>query len=197
MREAGTGISIADLAVPPGTGVLYGIRAPADQLGGQGKLYTINTTTGVATLVGNTGDFFGSIAFAPDGTLYMSAAGLDPLTDNIINIGLKTLNPANASTLSFVATPDFFGALGIRPADGVIFGGTGDLGQIFTINPASGKETLIGSTGRNFVGDIDFQVPEPGTLVLLGLGLLGIAGNWLAREQRGGRDQHCDDTGQT
>src|SRR5436190_16262028 len=72
-----TAISIADLAVQPGTNILYGIRGPNDQLGGQGLLYTINKATGAATLVGNTGDFFGSIAFAPNGTLYMSSADLD------------------------------------------------------------------------------------------------------------------------
>jgi hypothetical protein len=170
---SGTGISIADLAVQPGTGLLYGIRGPGDQLGGQGRLYTINKTTGVATLVGDTGNFFGSIAFAPSGTLYMSAANLDA-SDNIVIVGLKTLNPANAATLSTVTTLDFFGALGVRPTDGVIFGGTGDFHQLFRINPMTGAETLIGDTGRNFVGDIAFLVPEPGTLTLLSLGLLGI-----------------------
>jgi hypothetical protein len=154
----GTPISIADLAAQPRTGVLYGIRGPQDQLGGQGKLYTINKSTGVATLVGSTGDFFGSIAFAPNGALYMSAADLDSM-GNFINIGLKRLNPANAAVLSFVPTNDFFGALGIRPTDGVIFGGTGDSHQIFTVNPITGAETLIGDTGRNFVGDIDFAAP--------------------------------------
>src|SRR5437870_3775009 len=90
---SGIGISMADLAVQPGTGVLFGIRSPGDQLGGQGRLYTINKTTGAATLVGDTGNFFGSIAFAPNGTLYMSAANLDAM-DNFIVVGLKTLTPA-------------------------------------------------------------------------------------------------------
>jgi hypothetical protein len=38
---------------------------------GTANLYTISTT-GAATLVGNTGVFFGSIAFARNGTLYMA-----------------------------------------------------------------------------------------------------------------------------
>ena len=174
-----TPISIADLAIQPGTNTLYGIRSPADQLGGQGLLYTINPLTGLATLVGNTGDFFGSIAFAPDGTLYMSAADLD-MTGNIINRALKTLNPSNAAVLTSVPTNDFFGALGIRPSDSMIFGDNGDLAQLFTINPLTGSETLIGSTGRNFVGDLAFQpsasVPDSGaTLGFMAIGLAGVA----------------------
>jgi len=169
------GISIADLALQPGTGTLLGIRGPNDQLGGQGKLYSINKTTGLATLIGDTGDFFGSIAFAPNGTLYMSAADLDPVSGDLTNIGLKRLNPANAATLSFVGTPDFFGALAVRPEDSIIFGDNGDFAQLFTINAVTGAETLIGSTGRNFVGDLAFTaVPEPGTVALVSalLGLL-------------------------
>lgn len=177
ITDGSNGISIADLALQPGTGTLFGIRAPNDQLNGQGKLYTINKTTGLATLVGATGDFFGSLAFAPNGTLYMATADLDFMTGNLINFGLKRLNPATAATVpgSFVATMDFLGALAVRPEDGVIFGGNGDFGQLFTINPTTGAETLIGSTGRNFVGDLAFQVvPEPATFALVGLGFAAL-----------------------
>ena len=105
----------------------------------------------------------------------MSAADLDPITGSLINIGLKRLNPANAATLSFVGTTDFFGALAVRPEDGVIFGDNGDFAQLFTINANTGAETLIGSTGRNFVGDLAFSpVPEPETVAVVStvLGLL-------------------------
>ncbi len=178
ITDGTNGLSIADLAVQPGTGVIYGIRSPQDQLGGQGRLYTINPATGLATFVGSTGDFFASIAFAPNGILYMSSADLDFATDNIINMSLKTLNPANAGILSTVATQDFFGAFGIR-SDGTIFGGTGDQGQLFTINPVTGAETLIGSTGQNFVGDLAFApVPEPGSFLLALIGVLGFSTAW-------------------
>jgi PEP-CTERM motif len=177
-----TAISIADLAVQPSTGILFGIRGPNDQLGGQGGLYTINKTTGAATLVGDTGHFFGSIAFAPNGTLYMSSADLDFVTGNLINISLRTLNPANAAALTTVPTIDFFGALGIQPTDGVIFGGNGDFSQLFKINAVTGAESLIGNTGRNFVGDLAFQpVPEPTTSALIGLGLVALISWRLAR----------------
>jgi hypothetical protein len=171
LSDGTNGISIADLAVQPGTGTLFGIRGAQDGLNGEGLLYTINVTTGLATLVGDTGHFFGSIAFAPNGTLYMSSADLDFVTGNLINIGLRRINPANAANVSFVPTVDFFGALAIRPEDSVIFGGNGDQAQLFTVNPTTGAETLLGSTGRTFVGDLAFQtVPEPATLALLSLG---------------------------
>jgi hypothetical protein len=175
ITDGSNGLSIADLAVQPVTGLLYGIRSPQDGLNGQGNLYTINSATGFATLVGATGDFFGSIAFAPNGTLYMSAADLDFATDTTVNIALKTLNPANAATLSSIPVNDFYGALGIRE-DSVIFAGTGDRAQLFTINPTTGNATLVGTTGTNFVGDLAFApVPEPGAWILSFAGLAALA----------------------
>jgi hypothetical protein len=174
VTAGGQPIQIADLAAQPGTGVLYGISSSSSgDFNAAGNLYTINTATAVATLVGATGDFFGSIAFAPNGTLYMLAADLDS-SGNIVNQSLKTLNPANAHMLTSVATTVNPGALGIR-FDGKIFSGEGDDGNIFTINPVTGQATLVGNTGLNFIGDLDFQAPEPVSLVLCGLGLLGFA----------------------
>jgi hypothetical protein len=175
INVGGTALQIADLAIQPGTGALFGISASSSgDSFAAGKLYTINKATGVATLVGATGDFFGAIAFAPNGTLYMHAADLDNM-GNIVNVQLKTLNPINANTLTAIAILDIPGALGVR-GDGTIFAGNGDAGKIYTINPLNGRETTVGNTGLNFVGDLDFQpAPEPMSLGMCGLGLLGLA----------------------
>jgi hypothetical protein len=175
ITAGGRSLQIADLAIQPGTGVLFGISASSSgDFSAAGNLYTIDKTTGAATLVGATGDFFGAIAFAPNGTLYMNSADLDN-TGNIVNIQLKTLNPSNAHTLTAIATLDPPGALGVRP-DGTIFAGNGDAGKIYTINPITGQETTVGNTGLNFVGDLAFQpAPEPMSLAMCGLGLLGLA----------------------
>ena len=156
IMDGAVGISISDLSVQPGTDTLYGVRGPQDGNDGQGFLYTINKTTGAATLVGNTNAFFASIAFAPNGTLYESAADLDFMTGTLVNIIIMSINPSNGATIASVPTSQFFGALGVRSSDGVLFSGNGDFHQIFTINPTTGVATLVGDTGQNFVGDIAF-----------------------------------------
>ncbi len=154
IKDPAMGLSIADLAVHPATGVLYGVRSSHDGGGGQGKLYTINTTTGAATLIGDTLKNFASIAFAPDGTLYMSAADLGA---GPINPRLMTLNAASGAMLTSIATANFYSSLAVRPTDGVMFGGTGDEQTVYRINPTTGAATAIGVTGRNLVGGLAFR----------------------------------------
>ena len=167
----GMPINIADLAVQPQTDFLFGVRGPNDGGGGSGNLYVIDRVTGVATLLGSTGHFFDTIAFAPDGTLYLASAdrGMGPT-----NSHLSVIDPTDAATIRTVATDDFLGALAVRP-DGVIFGGNGDDGELFTVNPLTGAETLVGSTGLSFVGDLAFAVPEPGSLLLFASTLAAMA----------------------
>src|ERR1700688_1242372 len=122
----GPAIGIADLSVQPGSDVLFGIRAPTDLLGGGGKLYTIDKTTAVATLVGATPARRDSIAFAPDGTLY--EAGFTPPPAPPVPPTLYTLNPANAAVLTSVPTSppdDNYGALAVRPTDDALFASDG------------------------------------------------------------------------
>jgi hypothetical protein len=174
ITAGGVPINISDLGFDTVNGLLYGVQGPNDGLNGQGLLYTINETTGIATLMGDTHSFFASIAFTPNGTLYMAAADLDFNTGNQINFRLETINPLNAAILTSVSTPQFYGALGIRPTDGVIFAGNGDAHTLYTLT-TGGVEHVIGDTGTTFVGDIDFfVVPEPGTAVLFTLGLGGL-----------------------
>jgi hypothetical protein len=151
----GPALSIADLAVQPGTNTLFGVTNPDGPAGGPGELYSINPGTGVGTLIGNTGYFFNAIAFAPDGTLYASVGNLDFATGMTIDQAFAKINPATAATVSSAPTAHFFGALAVR-SDGKVFGGTGDQHQLYTINPATGAETLIGDTGTTFIGDLAF-----------------------------------------
>jgi hypothetical protein len=151
-------LSIADLAVHPVTGVLYGNGGAGganSKANGSGRVFTINPTTGAATEVGNTGKFFASMAFAPDGTLYMSVGDI---AERPANPFLLTLRTADAAFITSRATRLFYHSLAVRPTDGVLFGGTADEQGVFIIDPASGAETMIGLTSnKDFVGDLAFR----------------------------------------
>ncbi|HEY6928960.1 MAG TPA: hypothetical protein VJA66_04710 [Thermoanaerobaculia bacterium] len=157
--SGGPAMSIDEIAFQPGTGVLFGMRSNPDGHSLPGRLYTIDKATAVATLVGNTSVFFATISFAPNGTLYEVAADVSPFGP--INPRLVTLNPANGAALSTVGLLAFFGALAFRPSDGALFGSTGDDHQIYRIDPATGSRTLVGDTGKNFVGALAFQPLGP------------------------------------
>ncbi|MEO8676905.1 MAG: hypothetical protein ABI569_15125, partial [Casimicrobiaceae bacterium] len=151
IHDGQSNIAIADLAVQPGTGILFGIRREDSGGGVAGRLYTIDTNTGLATLRGSTGAFAASITFAPDGTLYLSSRNM---IDTVHTF--KRIDPATAATLSSVVTLYFFGGLAVRPSDGVIFGSLGNTGELHTIDAATGVSTLVGKTGTNYPGALAF-----------------------------------------
>lgn len=184
----GPGIAISDLAIQPGTGLIYGIEA-VEATGKEGppfgNLYTIDRNTGVAHLVGTTGVENASLAFAPDGTLYMTSADVD--SGLLINVQLHTVDPMTGRVLTTVPTvnaagePTFYTALTFRASDGVLVGGTGSgnslvSGDIFTIDPATGAQLAhLSATGLDFIGDLDSRpVPEPLSGPVAGIGLIAI-----------------------
>jgi hypothetical protein len=166
--SGGAPVAIADLAVQPGTGTLFAI---SNEFGGvpPGGLYTINPTNAVATLVGPTSEFFGSIAFTPGGSLYLVGG---TFAQGPVNPVLEQINPANGALIGApVPLADFYGAFGIRPTDSAFFVSNGDGAQIFTLDPATGVASpLSATTGANFVADLDFaSVPEPRSILLVAL----------------------------
>ena len=82
MSDSGGGSIRLSGAAFDSCGTLFGLEL-VNTTSGQSRLFTIDTTTGLATLVGgiqNPG-LTGSIAFAPDGNLVGSASGIGTLFD--------------------------------------------------------------------------------------------------------------------
>jgi hypothetical protein len=147
-------VAIGDLAVHPETGVIYGIRWNGDGAGLGGWLYAIDPSTGLATVVGDTGSCNeGGLAFGPDGTLYFAG-----YTDcSFTKIALRVLDPATAATVSStpLASGLAYDGLAVRPTDGALFASKGD--ALYVIDPATGVEVFWGRSEAGVVADLVFR----------------------------------------
>jgi hypothetical protein len=185
----GSDMSIGDLAFNPIDGKLYAITSdqanPADP-GPVDGIYTVDTGTGLATLVGKTiWDTVAGIAFDTDGILY--ASGFDPAVGPF---GTNMLFTFDLDNLMFDATDplllldntrvtlqenDFIlNGLGINPLTDEIYATEAETGKIYKINPVTGEMEFTGTPAGLSVSDLTFRVAEPGTLAVMGLGLLGL-----------------------
>lgn len=150
----GTPVVMNDLAVQPGTDTLFGTALDLNTI--TNNIYTIDKSTAVATLVGNTGVIGATIAFGPDGTLYHTSAEFT--AEGVFIRGfLNTLDPETAAVLttSDPFTDAHVGGLAVRPTDGVVFASGGFPSDIYTLS-LDGEETFLGLTGFGGVGDIAF-----------------------------------------
>jgi hypothetical protein len=168
------------------------------------NFYSLNPTTGAATLIGAQGQEVTGLAFG-GGVLY--GLGGD------WNHNLVTVDPTSGAAMHV----GFLGLVGLGLLDGGIdFDGEGVLwgisdpqntpavpSQVFTINTATGAATLVATvtdSGGTPLGGFESLaiwpegvvppqepfVPEPGTLVLLASGLLGLSGYSALRWRRRG-----------
>jgi hypothetical protein len=127
--------------------VLYAVIND-DGPGGIGPdyLYTVNVTSGVATLVGATGlTGVQSLTFSASGILYGWDIGKGLLTINTGTGAATVVNPAPGSI------PNIQG-IAFAP-DGTLYGAREGL---YTINPATSGCTLVGSGGYSDVRGIEF-----------------------------------------
>jgi hypothetical protein len=162
------GVTMSDITARGG--VLYGWGAVTH------NLYTINTATGVATLVGNSGNpgfGGGGLAANAAGTIYASPNAttnppgflytVNPFTGAITQVGPHTGNTGVLNSMTFVGST-LYAIQGNQ--------GSPSLTNLVTVNTATGAVTVLGPSIDNL--DSLAAVPEPGTMAALGIGIAAI-----------------------
>lgn len=182
--------AVPGLEFGPG-GVLYG---SADVAGGEANgLIVINPATGQGTLVGLYGsdgptviDDISGLAFNPTtGTLYGSSGpafdgtpgdlftinvttGLATRVGSLREVGTMAVLPVALTGLAFDSSGNLYGSLG------------GGDGRVLAIDLSTFTFVYLGDAASGSVSAIAFQptgvIPEPSSLLLFGLGALGLLG---------------------
>jgi hypothetical protein len=150
-----TGDTMTDLAFDPTSGVLYGIGS-----NGGAHLYSINTTTGAATIVGNSGFTFtngGGVAADSTGAVFASPAPAnfgtyDKVTGAYTNIG----TPVSPNGRGYGAL-DFNGSV----LYGINVGGSTLAPHLVTIDTTTGAVADIAPTIAS-LDAIAFSLPPAG-----------------------------------
>jgi hypothetical protein len=106
------------------------------------ELYTVNLTSGSATYVGTTGyASSGDLAFAPDGTLFMSAEpSLGGPNDSLVKLSLIT---AYGTLVGSIGQGSVYG---LAESYGTLFAATAS-GELLTVDPSSGASTVLAAGG--------------------------------------------------
>ena len=158
----GVAPDIRGLAFSPGNVLFAANNTGPGGLLNPDELYSINTSTGVGTLVGATGiSGLQSLEFSSVGMLYGWDVDIGLVTINTTTGVASDVNPAIGGTAAIQS-------IAFAP-DGTLYGACNAL---FTIDVATGATTLVGSGGYSDVRGIEYvaAVPEPSTLALFVMG---------------------------
>ena len=131
-----TVLGASGLARHPTAGALYGLLWLDGQVGRE--LVTIDPVTGVATSVGDTGNYFTSLAFDGAGTLYTVSHDDAVAAEELYTLSLATGFPSFVTALG---NGGYGEALGFDPADGLLYHASGYPGDdpVFeSLDPGNG-----------------------------------------------------------
>jgi uncharacterized protein YuzE len=162
-----TGVNLPGLAYDTNSDTLYGLSGQTD------SLYAIDQGSGTLRQIGSFGtnvDYIGAAYDALADMLYMTAR------DGFFAIDTSS----GTATLIGETSPNFIRGLEFDADDGVLYGVDVTYNNLLAIDVTTGAASVIGNLGvvvDEGVGLASFatHVPEPSTLAIFALGLMGLA----------------------
>jgi hypothetical protein len=155
------GVDVGDVGgfdVAESDGVAYAAFVPSG--GSSSTLYTVNLSTGAATAVaavGNNLTLKGLTAVPVQRTLFLLASSGTAFAR--VDTGDLATNPT-LTNITGLTSGQTLASIDFRPATGQLFGATAG-GQVYTINPATGAATAVGTGFTPALGgnitDVDFN----------------------------------------
>jgi PEP-CTERM motif len=131
------------------------------------NLGTLSFTTGAFT----SGNAQLGGTLAPGGTFTITGNGTNGVPNGVIFSGTFSSSPASPVTWSVITLADGSHEYTLTGA----IDGNGKVGATVQLAIVSGKGLFSGTADLSS-GDTSLSVPEPGTLSLMGTGLIGLAG---------------------
>jgi hypothetical protein len=160
------------------TGQLNGTVYETD---GSNNLYTINTTTGAALLIGPTGlpqcpsvtdpdDIGEGALFSANGKLYLTFDGFNAVTNAVVDAPeFYEVNPLTGAATLIGSTA--FGIDAALQVNGVVYGFTSD-NTVLTLNVANGNTTFVTNYDAAAFDTLGAApTPEPASFGLVAMGI--------------------------